>query len=97
MELNAKEKTLLNRISGQKKIFLAFSIINVVIAVYLSIYYGLFSENAKTIHFVLIILILLGGRSHLRQYRSALLLHKFKNWLETKEDHHETDVTGNTG
>jgi hypothetical protein len=93
MELDAKEIKLLNRIAGQKKLFLVFSIINVVIAVYLSIYYGLFSENAKSIHFVLIMLILLGGRSHLRQYRSALLLNKLKIWLETKEDHHETDIT----
>ena len=92
MELNNKEKSLLNRIAGQKKIFLAFSIINVVIAVYLSVYYGLISENGKSIHFVLIILILLGGRAHLRQYRSALLLHKLKIWLETEEDHHETDI-----
>jgi hypothetical protein len=93
MDLSDNEKSLLNRIAGQKKIFLAFSIINVVIAVYLSIYYGLFSENAKTIHFVLIMLILLGGRSHLRQYRSAVLLHKLKIWLERKDDHHETDIT----
>ena len=93
MELSNKEKSLLNRIAGQKNIFLVFSIINVVIAVYLSIYYGLLSENAKSIHVVLIILILLGGRSHFRQYRSALLLHKLKNWLETKENRHETDVT----
>ena len=93
MELSDSEKSLLNRIAGQKKIFLVFSIINVIIAVYLGIYYGLISENAKSIHFVLIILILLGGRSHLRQYRSALLLHKFKIWLETKEDYHETNVT----
>jgi hypothetical protein len=93
MELSNKEKSLLNRIAGQKNIFLVFSIINVVIAVYLIIYYGLLSENAKSIHVVLIILILLGGRSHLRQYRSALLLHKLKIWLERKDDHHETDVT----
>lgn len=93
MHLNATEIKLLNRIAGQTKLFLVFSIINVVIAVYLTIYYGLFSENATSIHFVLIILILLGGRSHLRQYRSALLLHKLKLWLERKDDQYETDVT----
>ena len=93
MKLNANEIKLLNRITGQKKLFLVFSIINVVIAVYLIIYYGLLSENSTSIHFVLIILILLGGRSHLRQYRSALLLDKLKIWLERKDDRYETDVT----
>ncbi len=93
MTLNTRETKLLNRIAGQKNIFLVFSIINVVVAVYLTIHYGLLADNFKSIHFVLIMLVLLGGRSHLRQYRSALLLHKLKISLERKDDHYETDVT----
>jgi hypothetical protein len=93
MELTNKEKLLLDRIAGQKNLYLTFSIINVVIAVFLLIYYGLVTKNFHSIQFVLIILILLAGRAHLRQYRSALLLHKLKICLERKDDRYETDVT----
>jgi formate-dependent nitrite reductase membrane component NrfD len=93
MELTDKEKSLLNRIAKQKNLFLAFSIINVVVAVFLCIYYGLVIRNFDGIRFVLIILILLSGRSHLRQYRSALLLQKLKIRFERKDDRYETDAT----
>ncbi len=85
IELNDREKSLLDRIAGQKKLFLIFSIVSVVIALSLGVYYGLIAKNINSTRFVLILLILLAGRSHLRQYRSAVLLHKFKLWIDRKD------------
>jgi hypothetical protein len=92
MELTDKERSLLDRIARQKKLYLAFSIMSVVIAVLLLVYYGLLIKNINSMNFVVIILVLLGGRAHLRQYRSAVLLHKLKVWLERKDVYHETDA-----
>ena len=86
MELTEKEKRLLNRISRQKNMYLTFSIVNVAVAVLLVVYYGLVTQNFSAIRIVLIILILLAGRAHLRQYRSALLLSKLKAGLQRKDD-----------
>ncbi len=85
MELSDKEKSLLDRIARQKNLYLAFSIISVFIAVVLLVYYGFVIKNINSMKFVLIILILLAGRAHLRQYRSAVILHKLKRWLERKD------------
>lgn len=85
MELTAKEKNLLNRISRQKNLYLTFSIVNVAVAVLLVVYYGLVTQDISSIRIVLVILILLAGRAHLRQYRSAVLLGKLKIWLERKD------------
>jgi hypothetical protein len=85
MELSEKEKNLLDRIAQQKNLYLTFSIVNVAVAVLLVVYYGLITNSFSSIKFVLIILILLGGRAHLRQYRSAVLLGKLKIWLERKD------------
>lgn len=85
MELTAKEKNLLNRISRQKNLYLTFSIVNVAVAVLLVVYYGLVTQDISSIRIVLVILILLAGRAHLRQYRSAVLLGKLKTWLERKD------------
>jgi hypothetical protein len=92
MELTDKEKSLLDRIARQKNLYLAFSFISVVIAVLLLVYYGLLKKDIDTINFVVIILVLLAGRAHLRQYRSAVILHKLKIWLERKDVYHETDA-----
>jgi uncharacterized membrane protein len=92
MELTDKEKSSLDRIARQKNLYLAFSFISVVIAVILLVYYGLLIKNINGLNFVVIILVLLAGRAHLRQYRSAVLLHKLKVWLERKDVYHETDA-----
>jgi hypothetical protein len=85
MELSDNEINLLHRIARQKNLYLTFSIINVAVAVLLVVYYGLITNSFSSIKFALIILILLGGRAHLRQYRSAVLLGKLKIWLERKD------------
>jgi hypothetical protein len=92
MDLTDKERSLLDRIARQKKLYLAFSFMSVVIAVLLLVYYGLLIKNINSMNIVVIILVLLGGRAHLRQYRSAVLLHKLKVWLERKDVYHETDA-----
>lgn len=85
MELSDKDKSLLNRISMQKNLYLTFSIVSVAIAGMLLIYYGLIIRDINSLRFIIVILILLAGRAHLRQYRSAVILHKLKLWLERKD------------
>jgi hypothetical protein len=92
VELSNKEKSLMNRIAGQKNMYLIFSIISVAVAVILLVYYFLIAKNINSLRFVVIILILMAGRTHLRQYRSALLIHKFKGWFENNENTYETDT-----
>jgi hypothetical protein len=92
MKLTDKEKTLLDRIARQKNLYLALSLMSVVIAVVLLMYHVLLIKNINTINFVVIILVLLAGRAHLRQYRSAVLLHKLKTWLERKDVYDETNT-----
>ncbi len=73
--LTEYEKKLVNRAIHRKKIFLTLSIISVVIALSLAIYYVWELINVpnfdKGIHFVLVILILLNARQNLRQYNYA--------------------------
>lgn len=85
MELTDREKSLLDRIIRQKNMFLMFSIASVLIALSLGVYYGLIVKNLNSPTIVLIVLILLAGRSHMRQYRSAVILGKLKRWLERKD------------
>ncbi len=85
MELTNSEKKLVDRIAGQKQLYLTFSIISVVIAVLLLVYYGLIAKDFNSLRFVIVLLVLLSGRAHMRQYRSALIIHKLKLWLDNKE------------
>ena len=85
MELNDSEKELVDRIAGQKKLYLTFSIVSVLIAVMLLVYYGLIIKNINSLRIVIVVLVLLSGRAHMRQYRSALIIHKLKLWLDDKE------------
>jgi uncharacterized membrane protein len=92
VELSDREKSLLNRIARQKNLYLMFSILSVVIAVTLLIYYGLIAKNITSLRFVIVVLILLAGRSHLRQYRSAVILHKVKLWLDNSGDENKINI-----
>lgn len=91
--LSNKEKLLLYRISKQKNLYLTFSIVSVIVALLLLAYYGLIMKNMNSMRFVIVILVLLGGRAHLRQYRSAVLLHKVKLWLENADDRNKANTT----
>jgi hypothetical protein len=91
--LSNKEKLLLSRISKQKNLYLTFSIVSVIVALLLLVYYGLVMKNMNGLRFVIVILVLLGGRAHLRQYRSAVILHKVKLWLESPDDRNKANTT----
>ena len=84
MDLTKSEQAFLNRIAGRKKLFLIFSIASVVIALLDLAYHGLVKHDLDPPRLVLVLMILLMGRSHMRQYRSAMLLDKFKNLLDRK-------------
>lgn len=92
MELNNKEKLFLVRVTKRKNLYLTFSILSVIIAVFLLVYYGLIKEDINALRFVIIILILLAGKAHLRQYRSAVILHKLKLWLDNSGDENKIDI-----
>lgn len=83
MEFSDKEKSFLTTVSRRKNLYLTFSIASVVVAMILLVYYGLIMKNISGIRLVIVILILLAGKAHLRQYRSAVLLHKVKLWLDS--------------
>ncbi len=85
MELNDSEKKFVDRIAGQKKLYLIFSIVSVVIAVLLIVYYSFLTKDTNSLRFVIVLLILLSGRAHMRQYRSALIIDKLKLWIDNKE------------
>ncbi len=92
MELSDKDKLLIDRMSRQKGLFLTFSIVSVVIAVSLLAYYGLILRNMSSLRLVLIVLVFLAGRSHLRQYRTAVIFYKLKQWQDKRGDKNETYI-----
>lgn len=78
-ELTDKEKSFLRRTAKRKNLFLAFSVLSVVVAAVFLVYHGLIIRDLNALRFVLVILLLLSGRSHLRQYKSALIFSKLKS------------------
>lgn len=92
MELTDKEKLFLVRVARRKNMYLIVSLLSVIIAVFLLVYHGLIKGDINALRFVIIILILLAGRAHLRQYRSAVILHKLKLWLDDSNDGNKIDV-----
>ena len=67
------QQRFVERALRRKKLFLAISIVGMVIAVVLATYYGIRRLNDPTYpigsHAVIVILILLNSRQNLRQYR----------------------------
>ena len=68
----------------RKKIYLVISILSVVLALGLSIYYSWLAFTVagfdKGIHIVLVILILLNARQNFRQYSYAKIMKKLINF-----------------
>ncbi|MEO5356553.1 MAG: hypothetical protein H7844_04560 [Nitrospirae bacterium YQR-1] len=77
MSLDVKDTQCINRLIKRKKYFLVFSISSTVMGLGL-LSYHLISKDLNGPRFVLIIFILLLGRSNLRQYRISQLLDKIK-------------------
>ncbi len=74
--LTLSETAFLTRAARRKKLFLASSIATVVVAASFFVYHGLISQDINGPRFVIILLLLLSGRSYLRLYRSAVIFGK---------------------
>ena len=76
MELSNKEKLFLDRLAKRRNLYLLFSLLSAGIAAFLLVYHGLIQQDLNGLRFVIILLLSLAGRAHLRQYRSAVIFHK---------------------
>ncbi len=76
--LSEAEKAFLVRAAKRKKLFLGSSIATVVVAVSFFLYHGLIARDINGPRFVIILLLLLSGRSYLRLYKSAVIFGKLK-------------------
>jgi hypothetical protein len=81
-ELTDKEKSFFMRSVRRKNLFLTFSILSVVVALFFLVYHGLIIKDLNALRLVVVLLLLLSGRSHLRQYKSALIFSKLKSRLD---------------
>ena len=81
MAANTQQR-FVERALRRKKLFLALSIVGIVIAVVLTTYYGFRRLNDPTYpigsHAVIVVLILLNSRQNLRQYRFASFIEDYK-------------------
>jgi len=77
------QQRFVERALRRKKLFLALSIVGLVIAVVLAGYYGFRRLNDPTFpigsHAVIVVLILLNSRQNLRQYRFASFIEELQN------------------
>ncbi len=80
MEMNESELRFVSRAIRRKKLFLALSIVSVVVGLGLAVFYAWQMATQPGypvgIRIALVILILLNGRQNLRQYRYATILEK---------------------
>ncbi len=81
--LSNYENKLINNAIKRKKLFLALSIISVIIGLSLAALYTWRAFNQpdfrEGIHFLVVVLILLNARQNLRQHNYAKVLEKFKS------------------
>jgi hypothetical protein len=74
--LTEQEKKFLNRTAKRRILFLLSSVVTVLVAVSYLVYHGLIAKNMNGPRFIIILLLLLSGRSYLRLYRSAVIFTK---------------------
>ncbi len=79
MKLTDREKLFLIRTARRKSLFLISSMATVVVAVSFLVYHGLVEKDMNGPRFVIILLLLLSGRSYLRLYKSAVIFSKLKD------------------
>ena len=76
------QQRFVERALRRKKLFLALSIVGIVVAVLLATYYGFRRLNDPTFpigtHAVIVVLILLNSRQNLRQYRFVSFIEDYK-------------------
>jgi hypothetical protein len=76
--LTDQEKSFLGRAARRRSLFLASSIATVVVAVTVLVYHGLILRDMDSSRFVIVLLLLLSGRSYLRLYKSATIFRKLQ-------------------
>ncbi len=69
--LTEQEKNFLSRAGKRRTLFLLSSIATVLVAVLFLAYHGLIAKDLNGPRFVIILLLLLSGRSYLRLYKCA--------------------------
>ncbi len=74
--LTEKERQFLRGAAKRKRLFLASSIATVIVAVSFLMYHGLVAKDLNGPRFVIILLLLLSGRSYLRLYKSSVIFNK---------------------
>ncbi len=84
-ELTETEKNFSTRLAKRKSLFLISSVATVVVAVSFLVYHGLIAKDMNGPRFVIILLLLLSGRSYLRLYKSAVIFNKLKPGLVVKK------------
>lgn len=84
-ELSETDKKFLTRAAKRKSLFLMSSVATVVVAVSFLVYHGLFAKDMNGLRFVIILLLLLSGRSYLRLYKSAVIFNKLQPGLAMKQ------------
>ena len=86
-KLTDRERGFLARVARRRSLFLLSSIATVVVAVAFLVYHGLIIKDMSGPRFVIILLLLLSGRSYLRLYRSATIFSKFKSEPAAEKGH----------
>jgi hypothetical protein len=76
IRLTDQEEKFLIRAAKRKVLFLLSSIATVVVAISFLVYHGLIAKDMNGLRFVIILLLLLSGRSYLRLYKSAVIFNK---------------------
>ncbi len=83
-KLTDAEKKFLGRAARRRSLFFLSSIATVVVAVTILVYHGLIMKDMNGSRFVIILLLLLSGRSYLRLYKSATIFSKLTPEPATK-------------
>jgi len=76
--LMESERIFLGKAAKRKALFLFSSIATVVVALSFLAYHGLLAKDMNGPRFVIILLLLLSGRSYLRLYKCAVIFNKIK-------------------
>jgi hypothetical protein len=84
-ELTETDKKFLTRAAKRKSLFLMSSVATVIVAVSFLVYHGLVAKDMNGLRFVIILLLLLSGRSYLRLYKSAIIFNKLQPCLAMKQ------------
>ena len=79
------ERNFLKRAAKRKTLFLFSSIATVVVALSFLAYHGLIIKDMNGLRFVIILLLLLSGRSYLRLYKCAVIFNKLQPGLAMKQ------------